>query len=127
MNKYPYDVYTVQGSCNNTKSNCIYLTKWKKMHKTKYDDDPEVEGDSDDNSLMNDEEPEIVVQQIEATYDINRIRTLGNSPVVAFWNDMGKSGGEIHIMDVTVPMEKLFNNIGSKKKEKCKEIILFCP
>jgi hypothetical protein len=46
MNKYPYEVYTVQGSSNNTQKNSIYLTKWRKLHKTKYDDDPEVEGDS---------------------------------------------------------------------------------
>lgn len=41
MNNYPYEVYTVQGSSNNTNKNSIYLTKWRKLHKTKYDDDPE--------------------------------------------------------------------------------------
>jgi ribosome assembly protein RRB1 len=55
MNKYPYEVYTVQGSSNNTQKNSIYLTKWRKLHKTKYDDDPDVEGDSEDEDLSNDE------------------------------------------------------------------------
>jgi hypothetical protein len=40
MKKYPFEVYTVQGSSNNTQSNSIYLMKWSKLHKTKYDDDP---------------------------------------------------------------------------------------
>lgn len=41
MHSYPYQVYTVQGSSNNTSSNSIYLTKWCKLHKTKFDDDIE--------------------------------------------------------------------------------------
>lgn len=45
MKKYPYEVFTVQGSSNNTQNNSIYLTKWTKLHKTKYDDDPDIEGD----------------------------------------------------------------------------------
>lgn len=45
MKKYPVEVFTVQGSYSETQSNQIYLTKWTKLHKTKYDDDPDVEGD----------------------------------------------------------------------------------
>jgi len=41
MTKYPYEIYTVQGSCNNSKSNFVYLNKWTKLHKTRFDDDPE--------------------------------------------------------------------------------------
>jgi hypothetical protein len=40
MTKYPYEVFTVQGSCNNTSKNSVYFTKWAKLHQTKYDDDP---------------------------------------------------------------------------------------
>ena len=46
MNQYPYEVFTVQGSCNNSIKNSIYFTKWAKLHQTKYDDDPE--GNDDD-------------------------------------------------------------------------------
>lgn len=46
MNKYPYDVFTVQGSCNNTDKNSIYFMKWSNLCQTKYDDDPE--GNEDD-------------------------------------------------------------------------------
>lgn len=55
MTKYPYEVFTVQGSSNNTQSNSVYLTKWTKLHKTKYDDDPDIEGDSEDEDIANDE------------------------------------------------------------------------
>jgi hypothetical protein len=39
MNKYPYEVMTVQGSCNGTAKNSIYFTKWTKLHQTKFDDE----------------------------------------------------------------------------------------
>ena len=45
MNKYPYEVFTVQGSCNNSARNSIYFTKWSKLHQTKYDDDPDAGND----------------------------------------------------------------------------------
>jgi len=48
MNQYPYEVFTVQGSCNNTSKNSIYFTKWSKLHQTKFDDDPEGNDDDED-------------------------------------------------------------------------------
>ncbi len=54
MNEYPYEVFTVQGSCNNSNKNSVYFTKWAKLYQTKYDDDPE--GNQDD------EDPEIIIQ-----------------------------------------------------------------
>jgi hypothetical protein len=35
---------------------------------------------------------------------------------VAFWNDDGRNNGEIHILDLSAQLEKLGNNITSKKK-----------
>lgn len=122
MTKYPYEVYTVQGSSNNTKNNSIYLTKWNRLHKTRYDDDPDVEGDEQDDDIANDDEAKVLVQEIETTFNINRLRTLNSSPIVSYWNDQG----EIHIMDLTKNYEKLKNDIGTKKKERCanSEIVL---
>ena len=42
MTNYPFEIYTVQGSCNNTAKNSIYFTKWSNLCQTKYDDDPDV-------------------------------------------------------------------------------------
>ena len=53
MTNYPYEVFTVQGSCNNSNKNSIYFIKWSNLCQTKYDDDPDVEVEED---------PEIVVQ-----------------------------------------------------------------
>lgn len=114
MTKYPYEVYTVQGSCNNTKNNFIYLNKWTKLHRTRFDDDPEA-ADEEENV---DEDPELFYQQAITNYDVNRIRSLNGSPVVAFWNDAGQKGGEIHLMDMTANFEKLKNNVTSKKPEQ---------
>lgn len=38
MNKYPYEIYTVQGTQAES-GNQIYIARWSKLHKTKYDDD----------------------------------------------------------------------------------------
>jgi hypothetical protein len=62
MNKYPYEVLTVQGSCNNTNKNSIYFTKWAKLHQTKFDDDPEGGNENEDEN--DDEDPEIIIQEI---------------------------------------------------------------
>ena len=97
MKKYPFEVYTVQGSSNNAKNNSIYLTKWSKLHKTRYDDDPEAQGDEEDDDIANDDEPEVLVQELQTNFSVNRLRSLVNSPIVSFWNDQG----EIHIMDLT--------------------------
>ena len=51
---------------------------------------------------------------------MNRIRSLINSPIVAFWNEKA----EIHILDLTKNYEKLNNNVHSHKRDKPKEIVL---
>jgi ribosome assembly protein RRB1 len=40
MEKYPYEIYTVQGT-QAEQHNQLYISKWSKLHKTKYDDDSE--------------------------------------------------------------------------------------
>jgi hypothetical protein len=55
MTKYPYEVYTVQGSCNSSNKNSIYFTKYIKLHQTKYDDDPD--GGNENEEGNDDEEP----------------------------------------------------------------------
>jgi ribosome assembly protein RRB1 len=96
LEKYPVEVMTVQGSCNGTGKNSLYFTKWSRLHQTKYDDDP----DAPENENEDDEDPVLVVQELETPYDVNRIRTLNNSPVVAFWSDTGR-GGEVRIVDLS--------------------------
>lgn len=61
MTKYPYEVYTIQGSCNGTSKNSIYFSKWTKLHQTKFDDDPDAE---DEGEVNTDEDPEIIIQEL---------------------------------------------------------------
>lgn len=61
----------------------------------------------------------MLVQEIPTSFNVNRLRALKNSPIVAFWNEMG----EINIMDLTQNYEKLVNGISTKKKvEKTEDI-----
>ncbi len=115
MTEYPYEVFTVQGTCNNTAKNSIYFIKWSRLCQTKFDDDPQ--GNEEE------EEPEVVIQEIETAFDVNRLRTLNNSPIVAFWNDNGQSG-EVRIMDMSSNLQKLKNNVSSKRREKGKQIVI---
>lgn len=52
------------------------------------------------------------MQYIETAFNVNRIKALEGSPIVAFWNDQG----QIRIMDLTKNYEKLKNGIGNRKK-----------
>jgi ribosome assembly protein RRB1 len=121
LEKYPVEVLTVQGSCNGTGKNSLYFTKWSRLHQTKFDDDP----DAPENANEEDEDPLLVIQELETPYDVNRIRTLNNSPVVAFWSDTGR-GGEVRIVDLSDRLERLHNNISTKKREPCREIVIPC-
>lgn len=62
---------------------------------------------------------------METPHDVNRIRTLNNSPVVAFWSDTLR-GGEVRIVDLCDRLERLQNNISSKKREPCREVVIPC-
>ena len=63
---------------------------------------------------------------METPYDVNRIRALNNSPVVAFWSDTGRGGGEVRIVDLSDKLERLQSNLSSKKREPCREIVIPC-
>ena len=65
----------------------------------------------------------MVVQELETTHDVNRIRSLNNSPIVAFWNDNGATG-EVRIVDLSSNLDKLKNNVASKRREKAREIVI---
>ena len=97
MQKYPFEVFTVQGSCSNTDKNSVYFAKWSQLHRTKYDDMPDPSDENDSNA---DEDPEVTIQQLQTGCDVNRIRTLNNSPIVAMWNDLGDTG-ELRILDLS--------------------------
>lgn len=74
MKKYPFDVCVVAGTQNKT-SNFLYLMRWCRLHKTKYDDDSDYQ-DDDDDALSGDDEPELALQSISIKDSVNRIRAM---------------------------------------------------
>ena len=65
----------------------------------------------------------MTVQELQTGCDVNRIRTLNNSPIVAIWNDLGDSG-QLRMLDLSSNMEKLQSGVSSRKRESCKEVVL---
>ena len=55
--------------------------KFSKLHKTKYDDDSDVD-DSEDEDILNDEEGEIHLESVQGLkYGVNRLRTMNYKPI----------------------------------------------
>ena len=101
MKKYPLSVYVVAGSQSSTKTdNAVYVMKWSRLHKTRYDDDSDI---IDEEDLDYDEEPRLDVLSINHSEPINRIRSMNNTGVVALWDE----GGRVSIYDTTRHIQKL--------------------
>lgn len=110
MEKYPYTVYLVAGTQTQSYKNFLYLLKLDQLHKTKYDDDSE-EGSVDEDSNP-DTEAEIFLSSLEIKYNINRLKSMNYSPLIATWNE----NSEVTIYNV---FEK-FSQLQAKNKEKQK-------
>lgn len=83
--QYPLTLYLVAGTQAEKKNqNAIYVMKWDELCKTKNDDDS-IDFDSDDSK--DDGEPEMHLLTIRQNSCINRIKTMNNSPIVAYWNE----------------------------------------
>lgn len=76
-----------------------------KLHKTKYDDDPDRE-DDEDPDVLNDEEAEIRLSTVVGLKcGVNRIRTMNYQPIVAYWSE----NGDVVIVNMNPLMNPLLN------------------
>jgi len=82
--EYPYTSYLVGGGQTNTQNGFLYYMKWYNMHKTKYDDDPDKGADSDDEEG---EDPYLKYEKVQVKGNINRIKSMKNSYLTAYWSD----------------------------------------
>ena len=112
MNKYPYEVITVQGT-QGEKKNQLILAKMSKLHKTKYDDDSEDWEDEEDANIDNDEEPEFSQATVDIKYAVNRVRALNSSAIVAYWNE----NAEVCIADLSKKYRQLQQGLKNNPKE----------
>ncbi|KAJ3087917.1 ribosome biosynthesis protein rrb1, partial [Quaeritorhiza haematococci] len=96
---FPMTTYIVAGSqANLSKDNKIYVMKMSQLHKTKHDDDDEMnDDDSDDENL--DDDPILEYKTIPHFGGVNRIRYMQNADahVVATCSETGK----VHIWDIS--------------------------
>ena len=100
--KYPYTTYMVAGSQTNEPNGFLYYMKWYNMYKTKYDDDPEKGADSDDEEAQN---PYMKYQKVKVKGNINRIKSMKNSYLSAFWSD-SPSIEIVNIKDLIADLEE---------------------
>lgn len=108
---FPYSTYMVAGSQTNEDNGYLYYMKWYNMHQTKYDDDPEKGADSDDDEAQ---EPLLKYQKVKVKGNINRIKTMKNSYLSAFWSD----SPSIEIVDMRKLIADLENDISLVKENE---------
>jgi len=84
LDNYPYCTYMAAGSQTDTANGFLYAMKWSNMLKTKFDDDPENCPDSDSEEGK---DPEMIFEKIKVKGNINRLKTMKNSYLCAYWTD----------------------------------------
>ena len=115
--EYPFKVTMVAGAyTSNPKNGVLYVTDWCNMKKTKYDNDPDKEDESEE-----DLEPKMKVAKEKIRGNVLRIKSMRNSYIAAYWAD----NPSIEIVDLR-PMlldleeveEETVLSKGGKKKAK---------
>lgn len=105
---FPLDLYVVSGSqAEFSGQNKLYVMRFAELAKTRYDDDEEesafeMEGE-DEKEQRSDAEPILFSDRIQIYSAVNRVRTLGNSPLVAVMNQTG----QCQLYDVSKNIEHL--------------------
>jgi len=88
LKQYPLSVYVVAGSQASEKNeNAVYLMKWSRLHKTRFDDDSDV---MDEDDVNGDEDPRLDFLSLNHPDPINRVRSMNGTGVVALWDEAGK-------------------------------------
>lgn len=92
---YPLDLYVVSGSqAEFSGQNKLYVMRFADLAKTRFDDDEEeaafeLEG-AEDKEKKQDAEPVLFSERIQLYSAVNRVRSLGGSPLVAVMNQTGQ-------------------------------------
>jgi len=124
MDNYPYTSYLVSGTQTQSFKNFIYMLKLDKMHKTKYDDESDLESEEDSDP---DQEAEIFLSSVEIKHSVNRLKAMQFSPIVATWNE----NCEVSIYNLNDKFKQLQTkssetNKNKTQKEKTKKKNYLC-
>ncbi|TPX33499.1 hypothetical protein SmJEL517_g03668 [Synchytrium microbalum] len=92
---YPVSVYMVSGSqAERPKDNKVYIMKASQLHRTKHDDDNEMQDDDSDHESDLDDDPILEYKTIPQTAGINRVRAMPHQDpsiqLVAAWSEVGQ-------------------------------------
>ncbi|KAJ3074788.1 ribosome biosynthesis protein rrb1 [Podochytrium sp. JEL0797] len=96
--QFPMTNYIVAGSqADKLKDNKLYVMKMSDLHRTKHDNDDDMEDNSDDEDL--DDDPVLEYKTVPHNGGVNRVRAMQHpeSHIVASWSELGK----VHIWDLT--------------------------
>ncbi|KAJ3392940.1 ribosome biosynthesis protein rrb1 [Entophlyctis sp. JEL0112] len=95
---FPMTAYIVAGSqAERAKDNKIYVMKMSDLHRTKHDNDDEMDEDSGDEDL--DDDPVLEFKTVPHNGGVNRVRAMQHpdSHIVATWSEYGK----VYLWDLT--------------------------
>mmetsp|Transcript_552 Transcript_552/g.547 ORF Transcript_552/g.547 Transcript_552/m.547 type:complete len:207 (-) Transcript_552:630-1250(-) len=103
--KYPLDCYVVAGSqAPSKKQNCIYVMKWTNLYKTLNEEEEE-----DDNE----EDAMLYFESVPHLGQVNRIRSMNGSNIVACWGHL-EGKGKVSIFN----LEEAIQRVEKKHKNK---------
>ena len=110
---YPLELYAVGGSqADFSSQNQLYIMKFMDLAKTRFDDDEVADGlelEKDEKVQRDDIEPALISERFQLFAAVNRIRTMGYSPLTALMNQTG----QLQIFDITKNIESLKNKTPS--------------
>lgn len=99
--EFPYTCYFVAGAQTSEKHGYLYYMKWFNMQRTLYDEDPDKEGDSDSEGA----EPLMENIAIQSRGNVNKVKTMKNSYITAYWSDLGT----LELVDLRSHIEAMEN------------------
>jgi len=96
--KYPFDSYVIAGSqADKDKLNCVYVMKWTNLYKTLHEDE---EGDDNDEDAM------LYYDQVPHLGQVNRVRSMHGSNIVATWGHL-KGKGKVSIFNLDDALKRV--------------------
>lgn len=107
---FPYTCYFIGGAQTSEKNGVLYYMKWFNMHKTLYDEDPDKEADSESEGG----EPLMEHSEIPTKGNVNRVKTMKNTYIAAYWSDLGS----VELIDLRKNIDEMESRWNEDDKNK---------
>jgi ribosome assembly protein RRB1 len=110
--EFPYTCYFIAGAQSSEKNGLLYYMKWFNMQRTLYDEDPDREADSESEGG----EPLMEHSSIQTKGNVNRVKTMKNSYMAAYWSDQGS----VELVDLRKNINEMESRWSDDKEDKTK-------